>query len=125
MDFSTSTFWIQIHGLLVLWQNKENLRKIGEKVGKVEEVDLIGDDNNHGWMRFVRARVKIELSKPLRAGFFLPREGGLDVWIGIKYEKAADFCFTCGLLGHNRNSCSKDPIMHLNPFGIKFKPFGP
>jgi|UniRef100_A0A2N9I6B2 hypothetical protein len=43
VDFSKSTFWIQVHGLPSLWQNKPNLTRIGNKMGNVIEVDLIGD----------------------------------------------------------------------------------
>uniref|UniRef100_A0A2N9HH03 Reverse transcriptase domain-containing protein n=1 Tax=Fagus sylvatica TaxID=28930 RepID=A0A2N9HH03_FAGSY len=43
IDFSKSTFWIQVHGLPSLWQNKPNLTRIGNKVGTVIEVDLIGE----------------------------------------------------------------------------------
>lgn len=43
VDFSSSTFWVQVHGLPALWNIEDNLRKIGSKIGKVVELDLAGD----------------------------------------------------------------------------------
>ncbi|GMY31888.1 hypothetical protein FCV25MIE_27130 [Fagus crenata] len=124
VDFSTSTFWIQIHGLPGRWQDKNNLKKVGSRVGMVEEVDSNGD-SRPGWQRFARVRVDINVDAPLKPGFFLPRPGLSDLWIGIKYEKIPDFCFNCGFIGHNFKECSITPKMIPNPFGKSFQAFGP
>lgn len=44
IDFSTSTLWVQVHGLPILWRTEENLKKIREKAGVVSEIDFIGDN---------------------------------------------------------------------------------
>ncbi|KAK9986858.1 hypothetical protein SO802_031809 [Lithocarpus litseifolius] len=43
VSFSSSTFWVQVHGLPELPKSPENIRKLGEKAGKVLEVDLVGN----------------------------------------------------------------------------------
>jgi hypothetical protein len=43
MDFSLSSFWIQIHGLPMLWQIKDNINKIGRKLGRILDVDFSND----------------------------------------------------------------------------------
>ena len=43
VDFTTSTFWVQIHGIPSLWITESNIRKIGAHIGHVLEVDLVGE----------------------------------------------------------------------------------
>lgn len=62
VDFSSSTVWVQIHGLPALWQTEENLRKIGSKIGSVSEVDLISDPGG-AWRKFIRVRVDVDWFK--------------------------------------------------------------
>nr|POE56986.1 hypothetical protein CFP56_45517 [Quercus suber] len=45
VDFSTTEFWIQIHGLPLNRRSKENVLKIGSIAGKALDTDLIGPDN--------------------------------------------------------------------------------
>jgi hypothetical protein len=124
VDFLTSTFWIQIHGLPGHWQDKDNLKKVGSRVGVVEEVEPDGD-SRPGWQRFARVRVDINVDAPLKSGFFLPRPSLSDLWIGIKYEKIPEFCVNCGFIGHNFKECSTTPKIIPNPFGKSFQAFGP
>lgn len=35
VDFTTSTFWVQIHGMPALWITESNIRKIGAHIGHV------------------------------------------------------------------------------------------
>jgi hypothetical protein len=46
--------------------------KIGESLGRLEEVDLAGD--GAGWGRCLRIRVEIDLTKPLERGRALKLE---------------------------------------------------
>jgi len=46
--------------------NSDIRYRIGESIGKVEEVDVTGD--GVGWGRFLRIRVHIDLTKPLDRG---------------------------------------------------------
>ena len=124
VDFSVSTFWIQVHGLPSLWQNKSNLLRIGNKVGKVLEVDFSGEAHSR-WYRFVRIRVEVDISVPLKPGMFLPRNELDDVWIGLKYEKMPDFCYKCGLIRHEANGCYSAASYISNQFDHKFPAFGP
>ena len=64
VDFSTSTIWIQIHGLPNLWRTEDNLKRIGSKIGSVVDVDLIGDFGGV-WKKFIMATVEADLTSSL------------------------------------------------------------
>lgn len=104
VDFSWSTFWIQVHGLPLLWQNQESLERIGKRAGKFKDVDFIGE-GNYQCRLYICIRVDINTTKPLFPGFFLPRPSLSDLWINLKYEKLPKICFRCGLLGHDSRFC--------------------
>ena len=105
VDFSASVLWVQVHGLPFLWQNKPSLLRIGNKFGKVVEVDLSGESQPR-WSHFVCIRVKVEVSKLLWPGFFLPRKDLSEFWIGFKYECLPALCYKCGILSHDSVECN-------------------
>ncbi|KAK9987235.1 hypothetical protein SO802_032186 [Lithocarpus litseifolius] len=114
----------KVHGLPELWKSLDNLRKIGEKAGKVLEVDLAGEGDGT-WRRFIRVQVEVDLLKPLMPGVFLPRSNLPATWIGLKYEKLADVCYCCSLVGHETRTCQGKTFLLRNPFGLEFVATGP
>ena len=56
---------------------------------------------------FMRVKVAIPISKPLRRGGFLASSDEEKVWTTFKYERLPMFCHHCGLLGHDTRHCVK------------------
>ena len=123
IPFSTSTFWIQVHDLPDLWRSPTNLRRIGEKARKVVEVDY-AEEGDGSWRRFIRIQVEVDLLQPLMPGTFLPRNNLPHLWVSLRYEKLADVCYRCGIIGHEARDCSGKMFYIRNPFGHDFTPSG-
>jgi len=87
-------------------------------------VDFTGD-RAEPWKRFIHLNVDIPIDSPLIPGIFLPRPSSKDLWIGKKYEKLADVCYNCGIIGHEHKSCSSVSFCLRKPSGAMFKAFGP
>jgi len=104
MNFSKSPFWIQVHDIPLICMNREVRYKIGGTIGRVEEVDVIGE--GLGWGRCLRIRVYLDITKPLERGRALSLNGKM-VWVNFIYEKLPHFCFNYGRIFHNQSLCSE------------------
>nr|GEY61136.1 zinc finger, CCHC-type [Tanacetum cinerariifolium] len=82
MDFTHTEFWVQAHGLPFGKLTKSFAAEIALKVGTLTDVDCDVD------------------------GFQLDRSFlHFKVKINFKYERLGDFCYNCGRLGHDVDSC--------------------
>ncbi len=67
-------------------------------MGVVDEIDLL-EEGTMGLQRFVRLKSDIKIEAPLKPGFFLPRTGLSDLWIGINYKKKKHQTFVLTVAG--------------------------
>lgn len=114
LDFSPCEFWVQVHNLPLNKMNLHNAETIGALVGKVIRVH---DPKLHTRVRrFIRIRIQVDTSKPLRPGCKIMRDDGHPSWVSFKYERLPDLCFNCGMLTHVVKACPsprdtyKDPV---------------
>ena len=92
IPFTTSAFWVQVHGLPELWRSPNNLRLISGKVGNVVKVDLVRDRGGM-WKRFICIQIEVKLNRPLIPTIFFPRNDLPHLQISLRYEKLADVCY--------------------------------
>lgn len=81
---------------------------LGNLIGSVVEIE--NDKINELTGPFMRIRVVIDISKPLRRGLKLKTTEEKSVWCPILYEKLPDLCFGCGLIGHSFRECQTTVI---------------
>lgn len=105
IQLNSSSFHIQIHGLTRNHMTKENAKKIGNAMG-----NFLGVDTDHLFglasKKFIRIKVDIDITKPLKQGFWEPRDLKCDTWVSFKYERLSDICYGCGRIGHSQTFCN-------------------
>ena len=102
-NFSQCLMWVRVEGI-PLTSNKARvaeraLKKLGRVVG-FDERSL-----REGPKEFIRARVQVELNKPLVPGYFYEYSQDHFKWIDFRYEGIFIYCKKCGMVGHKASSC--------------------
>ncbi|KAL5783740.1 hypothetical protein ACOSP7_008769 [Xanthoceras sorbifolium] len=104
MGFSHVQFWVQLHNVPLVCMTKEIGWALGNKIGRVMDIDVGATGDCLG--RFLRVRVVIDVTKPLNR--FLRvclLEGDPDTVLLLRYERLAEYCFQCGVVGHVVREC--------------------
>ena len=78
--------------------------EVGGRLEKVEEVKRRWRNDMQNL--FMRVKVAIPISQPIRQGGFLLGSDGQCAWATFKYERLPIFCHYCGLLGHDLKHCT-------------------
>lgn len=80
-------------------------RKLGATIGEVSEVSLFefSGQNNH----VLKAKVKLNLNNPLKKGVNMGSKVDGIHWVDFRYERLPNFCYYCGIIGHNKEACNK------------------
>ncbi|KAL2921371.1 hypothetical protein RDABS01_012862 [Bienertia sinuspersici] len=96
-----SPFWVRICNLPFNCRSDETIHTIASKIGVVTEVEK--DDLGLG--KFRRARVVLDVTKPLRRFQRIKNKDGRVIKVDYKYERLPFFCFSCGVMGHSEKDC--------------------
>lgn len=99
VDFHSKAFWIQVHGFPWNRINEKAIQFLGLKLGKLLEIDK-WEHRDQDRRPFFRIRVDFDLKKPLVGGFPIPCKHFQLLWVQFQYEKLADFCYGCKMIGH-------------------------
>lgn len=103
IGFDKASFWVQFHDLPARRMTREVGERIGRTMGEVEEVDISATDNLLG--KYIRVRVRIDITQALCRGRLINFGGATPVWAGFKYERLPIFCYWCGKLNHDEKDC--------------------
>ncbi|KAL4285559.1 hypothetical protein GQ457_16G031560 [Hibiscus cannabinus] len=81
---------------------------LGGRIGRLIAVDTRRVAGNLG--EYFRLYIEIDISKPLRRYIMIgKRLDGSNKFCLLKYERLANFCFGCGLIGHTVSVCPSIP----------------
>uniref|UniRef100_A0A803P9C3 DUF4283 domain-containing protein n=1 Tax=Cannabis sativa TaxID=3483 RepID=A0A803P9C3_CANSA len=96
--------WVQVH-LIPFGKRSTDLDKflsvqLGDEVHTTSLYDTI--------LPFIRIRVLVDVTKPLRCGMNIKFRSLLSVkWLKFMYEGIQNYCYYCGMLDHTFNRCEK------------------
>jgi hypothetical protein len=92
-------FLVQLHGLPMQNMTTQNAIRIGKAIGSVFEVENC-DNKGIICRQYLQVKVELNTSLPLIPRFHIPRNDKESLWVSFKYERLADYCTLCGLIGH-------------------------
>nr|XP_020171375.1 uncharacterized protein LOC109756956 [Aegilops tauschii subsp. strangulata] len=123
-QFKFTPIWVRLYGIPMGSMCKETGEDIGKEIGEVIDVDV--DDCGMAAGDYMRVKVRLDISKPLMRGIIAfddvedegeesndkvvfegddgkEEQGRRE--ITLKYEYLPDFCYLCGIIGHNDKAC--------------------
>jgi len=98
-------FWVRIHDVLVGFMTERVGKDLGNFIGEFLEYDVKNSANH--LRSYMRIRVLLDVSKPLKRQKKIKRLGGDSQIVKFKYERLGNFCYYCGVLGHIEDYCDK------------------
>uniref|UniRef100_A0A7N2MAT8 DUF4283 domain-containing protein n=1 Tax=Quercus lobata TaxID=97700 RepID=A0A7N2MAT8_QUELO len=104
VQFDSVALWVQIWGAPFDMASSTVAAKIGSRLGRVEEVEKRQKLETQNM--FMRVKVAIPISKPIRRGGFIAGTDGQRTWVTFRYERLPMFCHWCGLMGHDLKHCA-------------------
>ncbi|KAI9197893.1 hypothetical protein LWI28_006215 [Acer negundo] len=103
LPFTMVEIWMQIHNLPLMCMNRKMAKYLAEQVGSVVELLV---DSRECWGRFIRVKVRMDISKPLKRCVWLNVDDTGEVITAILlYERLPEFCYACGIIGHGLRDC--------------------
>nr|POE60561.1 uncharacterized protein CFP56_66079 [Quercus suber] len=90
--------WIRLNELPIEYYNPEALLQIGKSIGNVLRIDSNTATESRG--RFARICVQIDVDKPLVTAVLIGKFEHT-----VCYEGIQKLCFSCGRIGHRKDSC--------------------
>ncbi|KAK7822384.1 hypothetical protein CFP56_036531 [Quercus suber] len=113
------SLWILIWGAPFDMVSPQEAKEVGSRLGVVKEVEWKQrkDDFNY----FMRVKVLLPISKPLRRGVFLADSDGKHTWVKFKYERLSFFCHSCGFLDHDLRHCAAHFTASKNIAEVKYQ----
>ncbi|KAL4277931.1 hypothetical protein GQ457_03G016560 [Hibiscus cannabinus] len=105
--FTNIIIWVRILRVPIGLMSESLGRSLGACIGSVVGTDMRIIDGNMG--EFMRVRVNIDVTKPLRRCVALGGCGTKPRLCPLQYEKLPNFCHGCGLIGHLVIDCPRQP----------------
>lgn len=123
VELNRLAFWVQVHDLPAGYITEGIGKQLGAFIGEFLEYDATNSSSI--WRQYMRIRVAIDVSKPLKRGRRIKKTDGTSFMVSFKYERLHIFCFVCGRVGHSERFCedlfSSDPSNIKREWGVWLK----
>ncbi|MBA0590760.1 hypothetical protein Gorai_019452 [Gossypium raimondii] len=90
-EFSLTHFLLQIYNIPLENLDRQTALDVGKAIGELVATDW--KDRNGGWTEFMRLKIKINVSCPLRRVVRLVGRDGVEIIYTIKYERLPAFYY--------------------------------
>lgn len=100
--------WIRLRNIPVNYNTAETIQEIAEHIGQVTHVAF--DPLKPQSRGFVRVRVLLDTTRPLKNNRKVQIPTGEIVDIGIEYERIRKRCYQCQRLTHDKERCPFNPL---------------
>ena len=104
LRFHMASLWVRVQDLPWRFLEADWTIRLLSHVGHVEAVDNYG--SGLPLDPYIRARVLVDLTRPLIPGCFVPLEDKRVSWVYFRYEGIYRFCKECGCVGDNNGRCN-------------------
>ena len=101
---NSASLWVQIWGAPFDMVSPKVAVEVGGRLGEVVEVEKRRKQDDPSY--FMRVKVALPITKPLRRGGYLAGTDGARHWVTFKYERLPLLCHYCGVLGHDMRHCA-------------------
>ena len=90
IKYDRTTFWVQVHGLPLMYMTIEVAEKICEGVGEVikQSDSKVYDEGN-----FIHVKVSVDITMPLYRGRLIKLKDDKQVWVSFKFERLPNICY--------------------------------
>ncbi|KAK3164804.1 hypothetical protein QOZ80_1AG0025010 [Eleusine coracana subsp. coracana] len=123
VNFENMNIWICVQNLPFGWMNAQKGEKIARMIGSMEKLDV--DEKGKASGSYLRARVAIEINKPLKRGLFMRDESRkANIWYEIQYKKLPFCCKSCGIIGHFELECPSPALRNAEgrlPYDVSLR----
>ncbi|KAK3212041.1 hypothetical protein Dsin_016747 [Dipteronia sinensis] len=98
--------WVQIHNIPIMCMNRRTAKWLEQQIGDVLEIPA---DSKEYWGKFIRVKIQVNISRPLKRWMCLKLDRSNDiVVVALKYERLPEFCYAYGKIGHGLRECPDD-----------------
>ncbi|KAM6559493.1 hypothetical protein CsatA_028732 [Cannabis sativa] len=105
LELNEVDMWVQLRDLRSGFKTATIVMNIANYIGKFVESD---EKNFLGlWRDYLRVRVTINVTRPLKRLMKLRNTEGIQFWVNFKYEHLPTLCFICGIMGHSDKFCPR------------------
>ncbi|XP_065634098.1 uncharacterized protein LOC136069472 [Quercus suber] len=102
LKLDRTSFWVQVHDLLIKFINVRAAEKICEVLGKAIPTANLRELKGGN---FIQVRVSMNVTSPLCRGRLVSIGKEKQVWVSFKYERLLNICYWCGSFDHDDKDC--------------------
>ncbi|KAG8493180.1 hypothetical protein CXB51_010593 [Gossypium anomalum] len=118
-EFNLSPFWLRVYNIPLEYMDRQTALDVGNAIGELVAIDW--KDRNGGWTEFLRLKIKINISNPMRRVVKLVGRDGIEIICALKYKILPTFCYYYGRIGHTIKKCkSRDRYSSFDVLNLQY-----